>query len=84
MVPHPLSRVQKLFYHSFLFLSTLFFIFFDVFFKLTASRVPPFQARCLVYHFSLLLSTPFFQKKQFFIHGLLASDGKALLFSFKM
>ena len=84
MVPHPLSRVQKLFYHSFFLLSTLFFIFFDVFFELAAFRVPPFQARVVVYHFLLPFVNSFFQKMLFFIYGFLASDGKALLFSFKM
>ena len=62
MVPHPLSRVQKLFYHSFFSLSTLFFIFFDVFFELTAFWVPPFQARVVVYHFLLPFVNSFFQK----------------------
>ena len=84
MVPHPLSRVQKLFYHSFFSLSTLFFIFFDVFFELAAFRVPPFQARVVVYHFPLPFVNSFFKKYYFFIYGLSASDSKALLFSFKM
>ncbi len=66
MVPHPLSRVQKLFYHSFFSLSTLFFIFFDVFFELAAFRVPPFQARVVVYHFPLPFVNSFFQKMLFF------------------
>ena len=67
MVPHPLSRVQKLFYHSFFLLSTLFFIFFDVFFELAAFWVPPFQARVVVYHFPLPFVNSFFHFFKF--HG---------------